>query len=279
MTGVGQPPGDRPGHDRTWPRVVNFAGLVLGLIGAVTAVFSFPSTASKVVAAIVCCAVVILIWQAARDWDNGKLSRGMLAALVSTAVTTLALIVVLTEGANGRDAKADSNGVGSQANDIPSAQRQDPNSDPTSVPATSTPSGSLTPSSDGREVWLSDLEPLENGDRWDVGPITMGGKVFERSLTGDACNSFSNSDVTYNIFRRYGKLRATIGFSESAATGSEGWFAVIGDERELYSSERLKPGDVRTVDISLKGIYRLSLRATAGCAGSGGTWGDVRLSP
>ena len=127
-------------------------------------------------------------------------------------------------------------------------------------------------------VWLSELEPLENEDRWDVGPVTMGTKKYERSLTGPSC-TFTNYDISYNLFRRYQRFKATIGFSDLAATDSAASFTVIADGRQIYRSETLIPGDLESVDIPVRGVYRLSLRASAGCESSGGTWGGARLEP
>ncbi len=273
MTPPDAPETQQAGLDRRWSRLGSWVGLVSGVIGIMTSVVAFPTTLSKALAALACGAFCGLLWQAARDHERHMLSKGMIGWLSGTGLLVLLLVVVLVDqttppaGGNGQS-EARTGGAQSAG---PAASSPGPSS------AASARSATPGPVEIAGSVFLDELSPVSTTDRWSFGPRRMLDRDHPRSLTAPACG-FPEDQLSFNISRKYGRFQAEIGLADDAHTGSSAEFTLTADDREIYHSPRLKPGEVKSVDVSVKNVFRLSLWVSSTCEYQAkATWGDARL--
>jgi hypothetical protein len=126
---------------------------------------------------------------------------------------------------------------------------------------------------EGTNVYLDQLEPV--GDNA-TGPRVMNRTTYQRSLTTEG--TYKPYIVSYNVYREYRQLKATIGHADTAATGSVATFIVVADDREIFNSGELKLGDVRQIEVPIKNVFRLTLEIDGPrWSGIEATWGDVHL--
>ncbi|GAA1661633.1 NPCBM/NEW2 domain-containing protein [Catellatospora bangladeshensis] len=282
MTTITPPDAPDPhqaGLDRRWSRLGSWIGLVSGVIGIMTAVVAFPTTLSKALAAIACGAFCGLLWQAARDHERRMLSKGMIGWLSATGLLLLLLIVVLVDGTvppPGAGAQPEARTAGGQTAGPVTAG---PGSSIAAPAQSAAPPASSGPALPAGSVFLHDLPSLSPTERWSFGPRQLLGRDYPRSLTAPGCG-FKEDLLAYNLLRRYERFQADIGLADDAQIGSSAEFMLIADDREIYRSPRLKPGEVKPVDVPVKNVFRLSLFVSATCdaeAKAKATWGDARL--
>jgi hypothetical protein len=128
----------------------------------------------------------------------------------------------------------------------------------------------LTPA----KLSLTQLEPRRSTGRWrgfeieDLlpgGGVSLGGTNIERALT-----AFANSEVEFDLHGMYARLTAMAGVENGFGGGGEAQFVVLGDGKELWRSELLKPSDPpASVDVNISGVEKLLLRTTGGEQGRG----------
>ncbi len=129
---------------------------------------------------------------------------------------------------------------------------------------------------EGIKTYLDQLEPVQEAVDYAAGPRVMNRTTYQRSLS--AKGNRDQFVVSYNVYREYRQLRATIGFADTADTGSYATFILIADDREIFNSGQLKLGDVRQVEVPIKNVFRLTLRIESHhWFWPEATWGDVHL--
>lgn len=91
-------------------------------------------------------------------------------------------------------------------------------------------------------------------------PLWVGGMLLERGI-----GVYAPSEIEYALEGRYEALTALVGVADDALPAGERGavrFRILGDGRELFSSEPLLPGDPpQPVQVGLRGVQRLLLRA------------------
>lgn len=91
-------------------------------------------------------------------------------------------------------------------------------------------------------------------------PLWVGGMLLERGI-----GVYAPSEIEYALEGRYEALSAIVGVADDALPAGERGavrFRILGDGRELFSSEPLLPGDLpQPVQVGLTGVQRLLLRA------------------
>jgi hypothetical protein len=141
-----------------------------------------------------------------------------------------------------------------------------------------------------RVAYLSDLKPsIENAEgrlhrpwplRLDLnaagGPLSIGGRTFERGL-----GFHSRAEVTYALDGKYESLAATIGIDDVVRPAGSVIFRVLGDGKVLFESELLTgaapPQDIL---VGIKGVRQLTLVADYGDEldlSDYADWGGARL--
>ncbi len=93
--------------------------------------------------------------------------------------------------------------------------------------------------------------------------VSIGGTLYERSLHYSCsafCNNAGTSDLTYVLGKDYTKFRAVVGANDAAAEPQDGVFLVGLDGRDL-KPVRVAQGHRRTIELDVRGVIRLRLRA------------------
>jgi hypothetical protein len=138
------------------------------------------------------------------------------------------------------------------------------------------------------KISLTQVEPRRSTGRWrgfeieDLlpgGRPSIGGLSFDRALT-----AFPNSEVEFDLHRLYRKFTAQVGVEAGFSTNAAARFIVLGDDKELWRSDLLKPVDgAINADVDVSGIERLVLRTASGEGASRRArsriiWGDPTIS-
>jgi hypothetical protein len=118
------------------------------------------------------------------------------------------------------------------------------------------------------ETSLSQIEPLRSTGRWrgfeademlSAATLLLGGKHYERGLS-----SFAGSEIEFDLKGLYDKFSAMAGIDDSSGTNATAEFLVIGDGKELWRSGELKKSDApKSVEVSITGVHKLTLRTTS----------------
>jgi len=113
------------------------------------------------------------------------------------------------------------------------------------------------------DVLLTTLEPVRTstgggrggGRGGPAGGLTVGGKRYEGGISARA-----GSEIEYDVAGIFANLTATVGVDDNYNGALV--FSVVGDGKELWSSDPLKKsGTVHPVQVNISGIRRLVLRA------------------
>jgi hypothetical protein len=136
------------------------------------------------------------------------------------------------------------------------------------------------------EIFLSDLDPERLTAGWrqpelnrnfNSGGLAIGGRSFEKGI-----GMPTNSEIEFELNGTYESFTALVGiddeFNNNAAKAE---FFVIGDGKELWTSDGLKKGDTaRFLKVDVKNVKRLMLRVRR--VGDGGRvyadWVDAKLT-
>jgi hypothetical protein len=136
------------------------------------------------------------------------------------------------------------------------------------------------------EIFLSDLDPERLTAGWrqpelnrnfNSGGLAIGGRSFEKGI-----GMPTNSEIEFELNGTYESFTALVGiddeFNNNAAKAE---FFVIGDGKELWTSDGLKKGDTaRFLKVDVKNVKRLRLRVRR--VGDGGRvyadWVDAKLT-
>ena len=123
-------------------------------------------------------------------------------------------------------------------------------------------------------AWASETTPLQSLDlrfmKQDYGkpqlgmsitgkPLTLGGKTFANGV-----GSHANSTCWFALGGQGERFQATVGVDDNANGPGTVVFRIVGDDRELWQSGVMKPGDSpKKFDVDLKGIRHLLLESTS----------------
>lgn len=122
--------------------------------------------------------------------------------------------------------------------------------------------------SDGRLVYLSDLEPISKqesafDERLDFvrmnksvnnQPIRLDGQTYEKGIA-----AFAETILTYNLGGDYRELKCVVGVDESASPDSEVLLLIEGDGRELFKQTVKARDKVRPLTLDVRGVQQLRL--------------------
>jgi hypothetical protein len=131
------------------------------------------------------------------------------------------------------------------------------------------------------KISLTQVEPRRSTGRWrgfeieDLlpgGRPSVGGLSFNRALT-----AFPNSEVEFDVHGLYRRFTAQMGVEAGFSTNTTARFIVLGDGKELWRSEFVKPANGATnADVDISGVEKLVLR-TATAEQAGGRRGRSRI--
>src|SRR5262249_43289499 len=112
------------------------------------------------------------------------------------------------------------------------------------------------------------------------GVVSLAGTNVDRALT-----AFPNSEVEFDLHGLYTKFTASAGVENAFGGGSGAQFLVLGDGKELWQSDSLKPSDPpAAIDVDISKVEKLLLRTSSGEQGRGRrgrgriVWGDPTVS-
>ena len=89
-------------------------------------------------------------------------------------------------------------------------------------------------------------------------PLMLGGKTYDNGV-----GSHANSTCWFALGGQGERFQATVGVDDNANGPGTVVFRIVGDDRELWQSGVMKPGEAaKKVDIDLKGIRHLLLEST-----------------
>jgi NPCBM/NEW2 domain len=138
------------------------------------------------------------------------------------------------------------------------------------------------------KISLTQLESRRSTGRWrgfEIEDLLPGGRPSIAGATFDqALTAFPNSEVEFDLHGLYRKFTTQVGVEAGFSTNTAARFIVLGDGKELWRSESVKPADGATcADVDITGVEKLVLRTASGQGASrrGRTrivWGDPTVS-
>jgi hypothetical protein len=122
--------------------------------------------------------------------------------------------------------------------------------------------------SDGRLVYLSDLEPISKqeasfDERLEYvrmnrsvnnQPIRLDGQTYEKGIA-----AFAETILTYNLGGDYRELKCVVGVDEAASPDSEVLLIIEGDGRELFKQTVKARDKARPLTLDVRGVQQLRL--------------------
>ncbi|HZJ15060.1 MAG TPA: NPCBM/NEW2 domain-containing protein [Chthoniobacteraceae bacterium] len=103
--------------------------------------------------------------------------------------------------------------------------------------------------------------------RWQGMLLKLHGEVFAKGLY-----AHSNSEFIFPLGGKWKTFSATIGLRDGATDQGSAIFRVIGDGKELFRSNVLRPGQRETVRVEIPGIQQLELHAKGGEGHNHNSW-------
>jgi hypothetical protein len=89
--------------------------------------------------------------------------------------------------------------------------------------------------------------------------LKINGEVFAKGLY-----AHSNSEFIFPLGGKWRIFSATIGLRDGAADQGSAVFRVVGDNKELFRSNVLRPGQKESLRIEIPGIQQLEFHAEGG---------------
>ena len=135
------------------------------------------------------------------------------------------------------------------------------------------------------EIFLSDLDPVRLTAGWrqpelnrnfNSGGLIVGGRQWEKGI-----GMPTNSEIEFELNGTYDSFAALVGIDDEFNNNdAKAEFFVLGDGKELWSSDAMKKSDgTKAVKVDVKNVKRLTLRVRR--VGEGGRiyadWLDTRL--
>lgn len=120
-------------------------------------------------------------------------------------------------------------------------------------------------------VWNNGFDPID--------PVRIGASSYPASIVGYYQSSASdqNDKAVWAIGGQCTEFDAWVGKNTDSSGGGTGRFVIIGDDRELFSTE-LGPNDPATqIHIDITGVIRLTLFDTRHLQDSTNAWGRPRV--
>jgi hypothetical protein len=141
----------------------------------------------------------------------------------------------------------------------------------------------------GRSEFVSDLEPAAVNEAsyygtkfvWrrnasvSGGPLTLGGRVFERGL-----GVHSRSSLTYRLDKKFALLAGVIGLNDGASALGHVEFVVRGDGKELFRTAMAAGDAPKPLRVNVAGVETLELFVDFGRnedTGDHADWAELRL--
>ncbi len=143
----------------------------------------------------------------------------------------------------------------------------------------------------GKVQYLSQLKPVKVVEKTTLAPpqpyqINRSCQKDELSIAGRrypwGIGVHSNSEISYDINKRYKEFRSEIGIDTSMGDRGSVVFHVLGDGKELYKSPLIKGTDPepKKVRVPIQGVKILTLKVTNGGdldLGDVANWGSARV--
>jgi hypothetical protein len=119
------------------------------------------------------------------------------------------------------------------------------------------------------------IEELRNlaGEGYDIGPVEINGIDYEHGMS-----HWRDTSAEYNLARRYGQLRTTIGVLDTATWGASVTFEVWLDGQRVYSRQ-IAIGEDATFSLDITRMLRLRLVLRGVDQGETAAWADAHLTP
>jgi NPCBM/NEW2 domain len=247
------------------------------------------NTTIVAVGAVVVCAAIV--GGALKGWNiefplvTGKWERIGLAAFGLFLVLLGSIPAIINEARGNKSAAA-----GPTA-DAPTMAAQPSTPGPAAPAAQPSVSDDIDSSSSPSGVaWLADMTPVASEDRYSFGddwisePMQVKGTTYDRPLSVQEfwCDW---TEVDYAVGGRYGRFTAKVGIADNSPETDSLNFYVLAEERQIKQIQGVDVGEVRSVDLSIEGVSRLSIGIDADtddvtdCTKTVGVWIDPRVSP
>jgi hypothetical protein len=218
-----------------------------------------------------------------------KSIRWQQVGVVAGVVSALVAIIVLLLSVGGQDNNPN---LGSAAAE-PSTSSAETSTSPASV-ATPSPSESMSldespgPSPPVSEpppamtTYVEDLPVARDSEPYDVrDPANINGETYIHSQGAQFCGGDGDRRWTYNLARKYARLKATIGLDDNSPPDARVRYEVLADGKSRYV-KTLGLGESKRLDISVEGVLRLELISTtlntksSDVCGVTAWWGELR---
>lgn len=219
-----------------------------------------------------------------------KSIRWQQVGVVAGVISALVAIIVLLLGVGGQDNNPN---LGSAAAE-PSTSSAETSTSPASV-ATPSPSESMSldespsPSPPVSEpppatmtTYVEDLPVARDSEPYDVrDPANINGETYIHSQGAQFCGGDGDRRWTYNLARKYDRLKATIGLDDNSPPEARVRYEVLADGKSRYV-KTLGLGESKRLDISVEGVLRVELISTtlntksSDVCGVTAWWGELR---
>jgi hypothetical protein len=110
------------------------------------------------------------------------------------------------------------------------------------------------------------------GEGYDIGPVEINGVDYEHGLS-----HWRDTSGEYNLARRYGRLRATIGVLDTATWGASVTFEVWLDGVRVYTKQ-IAIGEDASFSLDVTRMLRLRLVLRGVDDGETAAWADAHLT-
>lgn len=138
-------------------------------------------------------------------------------------------------------------------------------------------------------TWLADMTPVAYEDgigestQWTTEPVQVKGTTYDKALSAQEiwCDW---TEVDYVLAGRYQRFEATVGIADDSPETEPLDFYVLTDENPAKTIQDVAVGELRTVDLPVKGVTRLSIgidieQTGNQCPETVGVWIDPRVIP
>jgi hypothetical protein len=102
---------------------------------------------------------------------------------------------------------------------------------------------------------------------WQGMLLKLRGEVFAKGLY-----AHSNSEFIFPLGGKWKAFSATIGLRDGAADQGSAIFRVVGDNKELFRSNVLRPGQRESLRVEISGIQQLELHTDGGEGHTHNSW-------
>jgi NPCBM/NEW2 domain-containing protein len=217
-----------------------------------------------------------------------KMTRWQQVGVVAGVISALIAVIVLLLGGVGRDkntslpppetftSPVEASTSPTSVDTASSSESVSLGESPSPSPPVSEPPAAMT------TTYVEDLPYTQDSEPYDVrAPANINGETYIHSQGAQFCGGDGDRRWTYNLGRKYDRLKATIGLDDNSPPNARVRYEVIADGKPRYV-KTLGLGESKRLDIPVEGVLRVELISTtlntksSDVCGVTAWWGELR---